>query len=126
MSHLKQLSEFDITFRRAHKLGYFSVEEQGLDGLIVAEMLFSYDKIDVNKIYGRRRMWIDPDRGFTCVKMEEQFNSIKAIDSGDIDWQEPHSQSTATWTNRDGIWVPTSATIEYENCFKWWYGWYEI
>jgi hypothetical protein len=108
------LRAFQLSFRRFNERGAFTVQEADEPGAMVASMTYGYDLSDPSVIHGRRQIWISVRDGFTPFRVQEQFKVPKPVDGNqrDDEWQRPHAQGTAEWTEMSGVWVPVTATIE--------------
>lgn len=127
-------SEFEKVFQEAATGGTLSVLNQNTDEMTVIDYLNCTSDKTPETLDVRRRIWIDPARGYVPVRTEQQFRRPDAPDADKDGWQPPYSISTATWDlHNDDVWVPGSAvvmmkvsdssgagmTIEYELAFDW-------
>lgn len=108
MENKATIADYAATFHRAAKHNLLTVSEDR--GLQVLNLEYGFNPNNPKEIVGRRRIWIDPERGHIPVRMEEQFKTEEAASAK---WKSPHAISTATWKHVGDTWVPTSAEVNY-------------
>lgn len=106
------LAKYAEAFREGISEAKFTIGPRGNDGIVVAEYLYGSDPGKPEVIDGRRRIWIDSDRGFVPIRTEQQQRGAGSMASNSEGWMPPVAVSTATWEIQDGVWVPTSAIVK--------------
>jgi hypothetical protein len=105
------LSAFEAAFQRGLAEGHISVEATDIEHIIIMTLHLSHQTAASTTIPGRRRFWIDCNRGHTPIKMEQQMAFPN--EGGDLVWRSPLATAATEWTERNGAWVPISTALEY-------------